>query len=98
MAVGRGPTLDQLHAGDVLIVTRLDRPARSTATFSIPCGDHLQGSQGFRSLGDTWADTSTPNDAHRARGGLAEFWRELIRACTGERGERARRDACRNRP
>ena len=30
------PMLDQLDAGDVLLVMRLDRPARSTATFSIP--------------------------------------------------------------
>ena len=47
---------------------------------------------GFRSLGDTWADTTT---AHRrlmltVLGGLAEFERDLIRARTGEGRERAK--------
>jgi hypothetical protein len=65
--------LDQLDAGDVLMVTLLDRPARSTATFSMPLRRSPAREPGFRSLGDTWADASTPNDAHRARGGLAEF-------------------------
>jgi DNA invertase Pin-like site-specific DNA recombinase len=37
---------------------------------------------GFRSLGDTWADTTTPHGRLMLTvlGGLAEFERELIRA------------------
>jgi DNA invertase Pin-like site-specific DNA recombinase len=36
---------------------------------------------GFRSLGDTWADTTTPHGRLMLTvlGGLAEFERELIR-------------------
>jgi hypothetical protein len=41
---------------------------------------------GFRSLHDTWADTTTAHGRLRLTvlGGLAEFERELIRARTGE--------------
>jgi DNA invertase Pin-like site-specific DNA recombinase len=47
---------------------------------------------GFRSLGDTWADTTTPHGRLMLTvlGGLAEFERELIRARTGEGRERAK--------
>jgi DNA invertase Pin-like site-specific DNA recombinase len=41
---------------------------------------------GFRSLKDTWADTTTPHGRLMLTvlGGLAEFERELIRDRTGE--------------
>ncbi|MDR3536571.1 MAG: recombinase family protein [Acetobacteraceae bacterium] len=41
---------------------------------------------GFRSLGDAWADTTTAHGRLMVTvlGGLAEFERERIRACTGE--------------
>jgi DNA invertase Pin-like site-specific DNA recombinase len=46
---------------------------------------------GFRSLGDAWADTTTPHGRLMLTvlGGLAEFERELIRARTGEGWARA---------
>jgi len=46
---------------------------------------------GFRSLGDTWADTTTAHGRLMLTvlGGLAEFERELIRARTGEGRARA---------
>jgi hypothetical protein len=46
---------------------------------------------GFRSLGDTWADTTTPHGRLMltALGGLAEFERELIRVRTSEGRARA---------
>jgi DNA invertase Pin-like site-specific DNA recombinase len=46
---------------------------------------------GFRSLGDTWADTTTAHGRLMLTvlGGLAEFERELIRARTGEGRKRA---------
>jgi DNA invertase Pin-like site-specific DNA recombinase len=46
---------------------------------------------GFRSLADTWADTTTPHGRLMLTvlGGLAEFERELIRARTGEGRKRA---------
>jgi DNA invertase Pin-like site-specific DNA recombinase len=45
-----------------------------------------------RSLGDTWADTTTAHGRLMLTvlGGLAEFERELIRARTGEGRERAK--------
>jgi DNA invertase Pin-like site-specific DNA recombinase len=47
---------------------------------------------GFRSLNDTWADTTTPHGRLMLTvlGGLAEFERELIRARTGEGRKRAK--------
>jgi DNA invertase Pin-like site-specific DNA recombinase len=46
---------------------------------------------GFKSLGDTWADTTTWHGRLMLTvlGGLAEFERDLIRARTGEGGARA---------
>jgi DNA invertase Pin-like site-specific DNA recombinase len=84
--------LDQLCAGDVLVVTRLDRLARSTRDL-LNTLDAITGKgAGFRSLADTWADTTAP---HRRLTitvirGLAEFERELIRVRTGDGRERAR--------
>ena len=51
--------LDQLEAGDVLTVTRLDRLARSTRDLLNTLGAIADRKAGFRSLGDTWADTTT---------------------------------------
>jgi DNA invertase Pin-like site-specific DNA recombinase len=47
---------------------------------------------GFKSLKDTWADTTTPHGRLMLTvlGGLAEFERELIRARTGEGRKRAK--------
>jgi DNA invertase Pin-like site-specific DNA recombinase len=46
---------------------------------------------GFKSLGDTWADTTTPHGRLMITvlGGLAEFERELILARTAEGKRRA---------
>jgi hypothetical protein len=51
-----------------------------------------QRANGFRSLKDTWADTTTPHGRLMLTvlGGLAEFERELIRARTGEGRSRAK--------
>jgi DNA invertase Pin-like site-specific DNA recombinase len=84
--------LARLEAGDVLMVTRLDRLARSTRdllnTLATIAG---QGAR-FRSLGDTWADTTTPHGRLMLTvlSGLAEFERELIRARTSEGRSRAK--------
>src|SRR6476661_3657623 len=47
---------------------------------------------GFRSLRDSWADTTTPHGRLMLTvlGGLAEFERELIRSRTGEGRQRAK--------
>lgn len=84
--------VDQLAAGDVLMVTRLDRLARSTRDLLNILGTVADRGAGFRSLGDAWADTTTPHGRLMVTvlGGLAEFERELIRARTGEGRARAR--------
>ena len=51
--------LDQLAAGDVLMVTRLDRLARSTRDLLNTLAAIADKGAGFRSLGDAWADTTT---------------------------------------
>jgi DNA invertase Pin-like site-specific DNA recombinase len=83
--------LAALEADDVLMVTRLDRLARSTRDLLNTLGTIADGKAGFRSLGDTWADTTTPHGRLMLTvlGGLAEFERELIRARTGEGRARA---------
>ena len=84
--------LDQLEAGDVLMVTRLDRLARSTRDLLNTLATITGKKAGFRSLGDTWADTTTSHGRLMLTvlGGLAEFERDLIRARTGEGRERAK--------
>jgi DNA invertase Pin-like site-specific DNA recombinase len=86
-----GKALDQLDAGDVLMVTRLDRLARSTRDLLNTLAAITDREAGFRSLGDTWADTTSAHGRLMLTvlGGLAEFERELIRARTGEGRERA---------
>ena len=82
----------QLEAGDVLLVTRLDRLARSTRDLLNTLATIADRKAGFRSLGDAWADTTTAHGRLMLTvlGGLAEFERELIRARTGEGRERAK--------
>ena len=78
--------LDQFAAGDVLMVARLDRLARSTRDLLNTLATITDRKAGFRSLGDTWADTTTAHGRLMLTvlGGLAEFERELIRARTSE--------------
>jgi DNA invertase Pin-like site-specific DNA recombinase len=80
-----------LEAGDVLVVTRLDRLARSTRDLLNVLDELAKRGAGFKSLKDTWADTTTPHGKLMLTvlGGLAEFERELIRARTGEGRKRA---------
>ena len=84
--------LDQLEADDVVMVTRLDRLARSTRDLLNVLATITSKKAGFRSLGDTWADTTTSHGRLMLTvlGGLAEFERDLIRARTGEGRERAK--------
>jgi DNA invertase Pin-like site-specific DNA recombinase len=83
--------LDQLEAGDVLTVTRLDRLAPSTRDLLNTLAAIITKKAGFKSLGDTWADTTTSHGRLMLTvlGGLAEFERDLIRARTGEGRARA---------
>ena len=80
-----------LGAGDVLLVTRLDRLARSTRDLLNVLATISDKGAGFKSLADTWADTTTAHGRLMLTvlGGLAEFERELIRARTDEGRKRA---------
>jgi DNA invertase Pin-like site-specific DNA recombinase len=84
--------IDVLEKGDVLVVTRLDRLARSTRDLLNLLGTIAEKGAGFKSLRDTWADTTTAHGRLMLTvlGGLAEFERELIRTRTGEGRERAK--------
>jgi DNA invertase Pin-like site-specific DNA recombinase len=81
-----------LREGDTLTVTRLDRLARSTRELLNILDTIAKAGATFKSLADTWADTTTPHGRLMLTvlGGLAEFERELIRARTGEGRARAK--------
>jgi DNA invertase Pin-like site-specific DNA recombinase len=83
--------LGRLDTGDVLVVTRLDKLARSTRDLLNVIDAVTKRGAGFKSLKDTWADTTSPHGRLMLTvlGGLAEFERELIRARTGEGRKRA---------
>jgi DNA invertase Pin-like site-specific DNA recombinase/predicted nucleotidyltransferase len=84
--------IDRLAAGDVLVVARLDRFARSTRDLLNILATITGKGAGFRSLGDGWADTTPPHGRQliAVLGGLAEFEAGLVRARTGEGRKRAK--------
>src|SRR5262245_12229101 len=75
----------------MMIVTRCDRLARSTRDLLNILDRIAKAGATFKSLGDTWADTTTPHGRLMLTvlGGLAEFERELIRSRTSEGRARA---------
>jgi|SRR5262249_37252199 len=81
-----------LGQGDVLIVTRLDRLARSTRDLLNILAEVGKAGAGFKSLADAWADTTTAHGRLMVTvlGGLAEFERELILARTSDGRTRAK--------
>lgn len=86
-----------LQEGDVLVVTRLDRLARSVRDLLNTLAAVAEKGSGFRSLRDTWANTTTAHGRLMLTilAGLAEFERELIRSRTGEGRERAKANGVR---
>jgi DNA invertase Pin-like site-specific DNA recombinase len=82
----------ELDKGDVLVVTRLDRLARSTRDLLNLLGAVAEKGAGFKSLRDAWANTTTAHGRLMliVLGGLAEFERDLIRSRTGEGRQRAK--------
>jgi DNA invertase Pin-like site-specific DNA recombinase len=81
-----------LEAGDVVVVTKLDRLARSTRDLLNTLAAIGEAGASFRSLGDPWADTTTPHGRLMLTvlGGLAEFERHLILSRTNEGRVRAK--------
>jgi DNA invertase Pin-like site-specific DNA recombinase len=92
----RRPQLEKLlhiiGPGDVVLVTRLDRLARSTRDLLNVLDKIGKADAQFKSLRETWADTTTPVGRLMVTiiGGIAEFERELIRARTGDGIRRAK--------
>ena len=84
--------ISKLGEGDRLMVTRLDRLARSTRDLLNVLDEIAKRGAGFRSLADAWADTTTPHGRLMLTvlAGLAEFERHLIKTRTGEGRARAK--------
>ena len=83
--------LGEVRKGDVLVVTRLDRLARSTAELLIIAERLRDQGAGLQSLDEPWADTISPlgRMVLTVFAGIAEFERALIR----QRTEDGLRDA-----
>jgi DNA invertase Pin-like site-specific DNA recombinase len=84
--------LGSLEPGDTLVVTKLDRLARSTRDLLNTLATIGEAGASFRSLGDPWADTTTPHGRLilTVLGGLAEFEHYLILSRTAEGRNRAK--------
>ena len=84
--------LEALEPGDQVVVTRLDRLARSTRDLLNTLDRIGKAESTFRSIADTWADSSTPHGKLFVTilAGLAEFERSLILARTSEGRARAK--------
>src|SRR5258708_9364577 len=89
--------LKALGEGDTVIVTRLDRLARSTRDLLNILHAIAKAGATFKSLADSWADTTTPHGRLMVTilGGLAEFERELIKARTDDGRRRAKANGVR---
>jgi len=72
--------LDQVREDDVLVVTRLDRLARSTRDLLDMAERLREAGAGLRSLAEPWADTTSPAGRMvlTVFSGIAEFERALI--------------------
>jgi DNA invertase Pin-like site-specific DNA recombinase len=84
--------LGSLNPGDTVLVTKLDRLARSTRDLLNLLALITDYGATFKSLGDGWADTTTPHGRLMVTilGGLAEFERHLILSRTAEGRVRAK--------
>jgi DNA invertase Pin-like site-specific DNA recombinase len=84
--------LKALGEGDCLVVTRLDRLARSTLDLLQILDSISRKGATFKSIADAWADTSTPHGRLLVTvlGGIAEFERSLIKERTAEGIKRAK--------
>lgn len=104
VASGAQSNCPQLHAllkglqpGCTVIVTRLDRLARSTIDLLTTIKTIADKNSLFKSLAEPWADTTTPAGRLMLTvlGGLAEFERELIKIRTSEGRELAKKNGVR---
>jgi len=72
--------IEHLRKGDVLVVTRLDRLARSTSELLRIAERITEKDAGLQSLDEPWADTTSPSGrmVMTIFAGIAEFERTLI--------------------
>jgi len=86
--------LAKLQPGDVVVVTKLDRLARSTLDLLRVIDQIGKAGAHFKSLGDSWADTTTPHGRlmMTVLAGIAEFERELIISRCADGRARAKAD------
>ena len=84
--------MKRLERDDLLIVTRLDRLARSTRDLLNILHALAERGAKFRSLHDPWCDTSTPQGELLVTilAGFATFERHLIKARTDAGRKRAK--------
>ena len=82
--------LSELRADDVVVVTRLDRLARSTSELLRIAETIEEKNAGLQSIAEPWSDTTTPAGRMvlTVFAGIAQFERALIAART-EEGRRA---------
>jgi DNA invertase Pin-like site-specific DNA recombinase len=82
-----------LLPGDTVVVTKLDRLARSSRDLHNILHELESLSAGFLSLRESWCDTTSPAGKLMLTifGGIAEFERDLTRSRTDEGIERAKR-------
>jgi DNA invertase Pin-like site-specific DNA recombinase len=85
--------LKALEPGDVVVVTRIDRLARSTFDLFAIVKRIAEAAAQFCSLAEPWADTATPTGRLMLAvlGGLADVERDLIRTRTAEGRSRAQK-------
>jgi len=83
--------IEVLGEGDILLVTRLDRLARSTRDLLNVLAAVADKAAGFRSIADPMIDTTSPHGKLilAVFGALSEFERSMILARTGEGRRRA---------
>lgn len=86
-----GRLLKAVRRGDVVIVTRIDRLARSTFDLFAIVKQIIDAGAQFQSLAEPWADTGTSTGRLMIAvlGGLADVERDLIRTRTAEGRSRA---------
>lgn len=84
--------LEFIRGGDVLVVSKLDRLARSTVDMLTIIGELGARGVGFKSLAEPWADTTSPAGKLMltVMAGVAEFERERLRERQREGIERAK--------
>ena len=82
--------LDQIRPGDIIVVWKLDRLARSTRDLLNTMETINETGGKFQSISEPWANTTTHAGRMTVFAGIAEFERDLIRERTGAGREAAK--------